>query len=715
MRPQARVGPRRGRRWDLARRCLIGATVAAALWTSPLASAAAAPLPARRAIVLFLPAQVAPAAGAAQGVDARSAPSTARLRDQTLLALARRSSLSLGLLSATQGDYSPQQALLDMTQGTRVSASTYDPFAPPTLTLVPVAAGALVAGWPTVLERAASAPQTIDPGLLAGTIPGGAGYAGPAGASQPDAALAADRAGQIARVNLGPASTLVARTLRLSAGHGLVVADLPAGSAGLSALDALLARRTPAELVIVVQTPPASSQELLPIGIADGRPARELTSGTTTLDGIVAGIDLAPTVLRWLGLSVPSDMRGQPIRARGVRDAAALTAFARRLDTIEQRRLPALQVMLLAWVTVLFALAALRGWRWARGYALRWGGLAILWLPTTVLVAAAVSPAQAWVESTLIVAGAFALAALGDSLLPWPRGPLLPAAVGLVLITVDVARGSPLTIRSLLGPNPELGSRFFGIGNELKSGLVVLMLAGLAAALGTRPRSRQLAGAIVACGVALGVVMGSGRLGAGVGGVIIVAAATAVAAVVALPTRRRTRTLAVVVISPLLALAALAVLDLLTSGGRGHLSHDVLHAHGLRNLEDIVARRYALAWHALLRGGMPIVTLICCLAVTFAWRNRWLYDRAPGPAWHAALLGGLAGGIAGALTEDSGPLLFVVATFVLAALTAYLRGDPRLQRRGPTTRPGHAPTRTFVQAMRGRSAGAHVGPTHAGR
>ena len=33
---------------------------------------------------------------------------------------------------------------------------------------------------------------------------------------------------------------------------------------------------------------------------------------------------------------------------------------------------------------------------------------------------------------------------------------------------VDVVAGSPLTASSLLGPNPGLGVRFFGIGNELE-------------------------------------------------------------------------------------------------------------------------------------------------------------------------------------------------------------------------------------------------------
>ena len=45
-------------------------------------------------------------------------------------------------------------------------------------------------------------------------------------------------------------------------------------------------------------------------------------------------------------------------------------------------------------------------------------------------------------------------------------------------------------MRSLLGPDPILGARFYGIGNELKSGLAVLVLAAVAAALYTTGQRR---------------------------------------------------------------------------------------------------------------------------------------------------------------------------------------------------------------------------------
>src|SRR6185369_5975473 len=96
--------------------------------------------------------------------------------------------LALGMLSATQCGYSPQQALLDTTSGTRTSRGTYSPHEPPEMSLMEippadplrphVAPTGLIVNWLAAVARAESAPADIVPGLLASSIPGGGGYAG---------------------------------------------------------------------------------------------------------------------------------------------------------------------------------------------------------------------------------------------------------------------------------------------------------------------------------------------------------------------------------------------------------------------------------------------------------------------------------------------------------------------------------------------------------
>jgi len=172
------------------------------------------------------------------------------------------------------------------------------------------------------------------------------------------------------------------------------------------------------------------------------------------------------------------------------------------------------------------------------------------------------------------------------------------------------------------------------------------------------------------------VILGSGRLGAGVGAAIIVASATAVAAMMMLPGGLTRKRIAILVISPVIGLAFLAGLDALTAGGKGHYSHSVLSLTSVDGFWEIVRRRSTLAWQQLWKGNMPIVTLICLLAAAYAIKNREMFRPFAGPIWPAALIGGLVGGLIGSVTEDSGPLLIVVATITLAGLCSYLLGRP---------------------------------------
>ncbi len=667
-----------------------GALVVAFLLTSSTAATAAthratSATPGRPTVVLaFLPVPPTPPPGSAQ----RSAFVPPNVLDQ----LNQRKQLALGLLGATQGRYGNTQALLDIGQGTRVSAATYSSQDPPSFLsfYAQNEKTALFAGWMDVLDRAAAAPADVVPGLLGSRVPGGTAYAGVAARDQVEALAAVNRRGRITLYSIGPSSTLADRTMRLLEHRRFVVVGLPSGVRGGHVLDSLLERRHPNELLIVMQSPPAlRAPQLLPIGIAGLGPARELTSISTHLAGVVAGIDIAPTVLKWLHEPVPLAMKGQPIRITGTRDEEGLLRLAGRLKVVDGRRFPLLETVLGAWLLLLLLLGVIWDRRGVRR-AMRIGGLAMLWLLALLLVTAALQPSKG-AEVAYVVLGALLLGALTDRLVPWPRGPLIPTAVTVIAYIVDLALHSHLIVRSVLGPNPRFGSRYYGIGNELEAVLPVLLFVGIAAFLGTRERSRGAAAVFAVCGLVLGVAFGSARLGADVGGVITVGAGAAVATLVMLPGRIGWRGVLIIVLTPILAVFALAALDLAT-GGNGHFTRTVLHAHGDNAITDIVVRRFHLAFNVLGRGLMPFATAIAVLALAYAirFRARLLAPIAGRPAWTAAFCGAIASGVAGSLGNDSGPELLVIATFAMAVTLAYIRGDPRLatvptQPRGPAS------------------------------
>jgi hypothetical protein len=334
------------------------------------------------------------------------------------------------------------------------------------------------------------------------------------------------------------------------------------------------------------------------------------------------------------------------------------------------------------------------------------GALAVLWTPVAALIGAALEPGAAG-EYATIVAASVALAAITDALLPWPRAPLAPAIVAVVALVIDALAGTQLLVRSLLGPDPILGARFYGFGNELKSGLAVLVLAALAAALFPARRGRAAALATALAGIALAAIEGAARIGAGVGGVILVSAGFAVATIVLLPGEFSRRRALLGLATPLAALVALAALDLLTAHGGGHYTGSVLHARSAGDLRDLIVRRYGAAWRELKNHAMPAATALAVGYAVYAVRNRvrLLAPVGGDAAWQAVLAGGVTAGVVGALSEDSGPVLLVVAVFTLGCVASYLWGRPpgRLDR-------GDAPPSLATTAGEGPAA-----PTRAGR
>ena len=679
----------------------LGATEASAGWV------ATAP----RVVIAFLPATEQTPLPENAPESLKEARKRAAEQRSVLNRLARRTQLALGFLGATQGPYSREQFLLDVTQGTRVARAAYDPRDPPNLGLVLSRSGGYLRGWGAARRRAESARARLVPGLLAESIPGGIGWAGVHGRTPIEAIAAANRRGHVAAVSLGSSDTVARRARALLERRQAVVVSLPPGAEGVARLDELLRARVPNELLIAIKAPPdRNAPQLLPMGVVGLGPAGEITSTTTRRGGIVAAIDLLPTVLDHLEIDVPGRVKGQTVRIEGARDPEGLRQLERRLRVVNSRRIPALQVLLVAWLGLIAVLRLRRG-RPGMRLALRVGALGILWSPAVLLLTAALAPTRR-AEQALVALTCLALGALTDRFARWPRGPLVPAVVGLGAYAIDLVNHSELIVRSLLGPNPRFGARYYGLGNELESTLPVLLLVGIAAGL-TRCRDGRVVGGgrsaraawtFAVLSLVLGAVVGSGRLGADVGGVVTVGAAGAVATVLMLPGGPTRRAIAIACLVPGLALVALAVLDLAT-GGDSHFTRTVLRAEGGSDVLEVLERRYVLAWNQLQRGLMPLFTVAAVVGVVqgVRHRRRVLAPLEGAPAWEAALGGSLAGGLVGALANDSGPLLLVFSAFTVAFVTLYLRGDPRRDSTEPQPAARPRPARAGPGWLPGRA------------
>jgi hypothetical protein len=510
-----------------------------------------------------------------------------------------------------------QQTYLDITQGNRVFDSLYDESLPPAR----IALNRPVRD-PAILARAESAPADLVPGLLASTL--------------------------------------------VEAGRGFDVAEVPA-----SRLAALAASLRGDDLLIAIERPPPAADEALAIGVAGSGFDGDLTSDSTRLDGYVLSIDVAPTILERLGVAVPAEMSGRPIRAEGSVDPAAVVELGERMSTISKRRGPVIGLSLLAWLLALALAVAVGRGRAARA-GVRTAALAVVLLPLVLLGAAAIEPSQT-AEALLTMLGTPLLALLVLSLFRGYRALAVAAGLTVLAYAVDVVAGSPLSALSLLGPNPGLGVRFYGIGNELEALLAVLVVAGTGAGLaGFAPglRPRPSAAVFLAVGIAAALVFAAGRFGADVGAAIVFPLGAGVAAVAVAGSRRRWALLALA--APVASLALLALVDL-ASGGDAHLTRSVLDAGGLGDLADVAQRRLQLSSHSFARPivyvFLPLIAALAALAI--ARRDRLLAWTSDYPALRAGLLGALAATVAGTLANDSGALLLEIGAAYLLVFTGF--------------------------------------------
>jgi hypothetical protein len=613
-------------------------------------------------------------------------------REDTLLRFfAAQPALRTGLWSSVHGSYNAQQAVLDVSQGTRQPSGLYggvdedDDGHLDELRLD--SATRTFVNWKQFRDRAHDVSRTIRPGLLAGSVPGGAGFVGATGDSRLPAIAAADERGHVARLSFGAVATLASRARALSRSTKLVVVAVPFGRVGEMQLAALAGGRTADELVLIAQLPDTTRpgalvrpplrllrQAAFGIGAGfDGSP----TSGSTRRDGLVSSIDVAPTALQWIGIDPPDRMRGVAIEDGPRVSAQRLDELRVRWTQIRDGRQAESFISIVTLAAILFlVLGTGRGIRPAIAPVLRIGALGALWWPSVVLLSAAVEPSTKVAEVYFIAGVAIALGALTEWLMTWARAPIVPAAVCMIAYTVDLAAGGELLSRSVLGPSIAAGGRFYGVSNELEPVLPIVLLVGLAALVAGRAVTRATMAVYAAGGLGLLVVVGWGKLGADVGGVITIAVAVAVATLVMTPGRPTFRRLALTALVPVGALAVLIAIDLGLSGG-SHLTRNLLRASDAGELLELVTRRYQLAWRVLTGGDKPALFLGAVLAIAFAWRNRrLLYGTLPHRAWEAGLAGGLAAGVAGMLVNDSGPVLLINSIFGLAALTAYLLGRP---------------------------------------
>lgn len=477
-----------------------------------------------------------------------------------------------------------------------------------------------------------------------------------------------DRATAYARITLDRAGERgwEAAVRRTDAVLGRLVADLPPRTA----------------LFVVAPSPPASGWHLMPtvlVGTAEG--SGYLHSPSTKRKGVVTITDVAPTVLEQLGVAVPAEMIGHPLRFHQTRpDIGDLRVIDRDAGFRERVAYPVTLVFIIVqaalYLLTMFAFGR-RGGVGRAGPALRWVVLAIAAFPVASFLLRLVPdvPRLGPGGIAVLVAIDLALVALVQRARRHPLSPLAwILALTVAVIAVDTATGVHMQTSSLLGYSLHIAARFYGLGNAAFAVLAACTLLLVAIHVQYAPRRREAL--LFAAGLLALVVLvdGAPSLGDDVGGIITLVPAFGLTLYVMAGRRLSWKAVAAVGVLAVLVLGAATAVDLLRPPeSRTHLGrlvsdvqsdgNDVFLTTVVRKLSTNVRILGTSIWTWIL----PIIAIFTIYLLV--WERRWRDLLPPGSALRAGAVGVLATGLLGFAVNDSG---VIVAALVFVYIGPFL-------------------------------------------
>ena len=465
-------------------------------------------------------------------------------------------------------------------------------------------------------------------------------------------------------------------------------------------------------LITFAPVPRTSEWQLTPVVITgEGIPHGQVHSPSTKRAGVVTITDLAPTILDAVGAPVDDGMIGHALRYRA---ESPDLGFLRRLDRDTVHRETVYRPVTTGYVIIqvllyLFAIFALsrREGPGATGAHLRFLVLAAAAFPLATFVARA-TPGYTSLGSwsvLLLVVLSMGIAAWALRSRRHPLSPLgwIMGATALVIV-LDVATGSNLHTSSILGYSLQSAGRFHGIPNTTFAVLTACTLLGAAMHVQYAPRRRE---ALIAVGIGFLLVIvadGAPGLGDDAGGILALVPLFALTLYGFRGTKIRLRTLALIGVATVAALAIAAGVDLLRPPeARTHLGRfaaSLFGGDGSDVFTTTVLRKQAANFRILTKSVwtwvIPAAALFLLYVLVWERRGSQLLPR--GSAIRVGLIASLAGSMLGFATNDSGPvviaLFFVYIGPYLTLLALEQEPDAegvRVLPPAPTVRPVTAP------------------------
>ncbi|WP_128739170.1 hypothetical protein [Desulfocucumis palustris] len=402
-----------------------------------------------------------------------------------------------------------------------------------------------------------------------------------------------------------------------------------------------------------------------------------LTSGSTHRKGIVANIDVAPTILGFYNIDKTEAIYGQKITSLpSGNQMEYLRDIENKLVDNTTRRLPMLSavayytlaILIVSLLIFILHLFGVETSDLLKKFLLA-NYLAIFSLPLALLLLAvpgALTVGQSFIALLLIIlliTGLYYPLYRKYNILYYISGISLTF---IAILFADLFTGADLIVTSPLGYDPQSGARFYGIGNEFMGAVIGASTLGIATFMDIKKfKGRLLLAGVLMLGI-LFVLVYPG-LGSKAGASISVTAAFVTLIWLLSGYRTGKKQVFIVIIAVLLVIAAISVIDSI-GVPRTHVGRAIkeFQAGGWENIYNIIIRKISMNFR-LMRysywSGMLIVSLLLML-VMFKFKLNFLDSiRRTAPQTLNGCHAGLLGAAVALFTNDAG---------IVAAATAVI-------------------------------------------
>jgi len=441
-------------------------------------------------------------------------------------------------------------------------------------------------------------------------------------------------------------------------------------------------------MLIVSPTPrginPTSTNYLTPvIAVGNGVTKGILTSPTTKRPGIIKNTDLAPSVLHYFSIKASPQMFGRDMQFISSENSLEiLSSLYRELEMISEARSPVLRnYVLIQLILVLLSLAAIfLPKNQTLLVVLKPLLLALMSIPLALLITALLPYNSLAVMVTEIICITVAIITAIHMWLKKYSNDLDPFIIISILtsafIVMDIILGSPLQKNSLLGYDPIVGARFYGLGNEYMGVLLGSTIIGSTALLNRFIKHSNILLFIVGVYYLTTLfVIGAPHLGTNVGGAIAAAGSLLVTFLLLKGVSFHLKTIIKVAAAIIAVLASLIIYDLSrpieSQSHMGRAAGQILQG-GLVEIFNIIKRKMAMnikllrytIWSKIFIASLASLAILFYRPIGVMQLIKFRY-----PILYKGFIGVVTASIIALFFNDSG---------VVAAATAMIFGAPPL-------------------------------------